>query len=276
MKSFIISLLLISNVCSAQSWMGEVMAGVSAYNGDLTEQAISLKRLNPSIGFNLEYNSGNFLNFRIGLLYERVSADDKDNKRSDIKARNLNFKSGIIELDVCAELNLLDPQIYDEYPYLFGGIGIFHFNPYTRDGNNKKVFLHPLSTEGEGLSEYPNRKKYSLIQPCIPIGAGFKWRLNDKFQMSYEFGYRFLFTDYLDDVSKTYVSIETLNLRKGPEAAALSYRKTGVPFSEEGYPRGNPKVKDYYFFTGFKLAFKLIDKEFKLKLTPQPAQTSAD
>ena len=256
--------------------MGEVMVGVSAYNGDLTEQAISPKRLDPAIGFNLEYNSGNFVDFRIGLQYERVSADDKDNKSSFLKARNLNFKSSILELNVCAELNLLDPQVYDEYPYIFGGVGIFHFNPYTRDDNNKKTFLRPLSTEGEGLSEYPKRKMYSLIQPCIPIGAGFKWHLNDKLLMSYEFGYRFLFTDYLDDVSKTYVSIETLNLRKGPEAAALSYRKIGVPFSEEGFPRGNPKVKDYYFFTGFKLSFTLVNKEFKLKLTPKPAETSAD
>jgi hypothetical protein len=276
MKPFIISLMLISNVCTAQSWMGEVMAGVSAYNGDLTEQAVSLKRINPALAFNLEYNSGNFLNFRIGLAYERVSADDKDNKDIFLQRRNLNFKSSIIELTACAELNLLDPQVYDEYPYLFGGIGIFHFNPYTRDDNNKKVFLRPLSTEGEGLAEYPKRKKYSLIQPCIPIGAGFKWRLNEKLQMSYEFGYRFLFTDYLDDVSKTYVSIETLNLRKGPEAAALSYRKKNTPFTEEGYPRGNPKVKDYYFFTGFKLSFTLVNKEFKLKLTPKPIQSSTD
>ena len=82
-------------------------------------------------------------------------------------------------------------------------------------------------------------------------------KLKEKWQLSYEFGYRIVFTDYLDDVSKTYVSIETLSLRKGDIAGELSYRKVGVPFSEEGFPRGNPKVKDYYFFTGLKLAFKL-------------------
>ena len=43
--------------------------------------------------------------------------------------------------------------------------------------------------------------------------------------MSFEFGYRFLITDYLDDVSKTYVSLEILNLRKGPKASELAYRK---------------------------------------------------
>jgi hypothetical protein len=257
MKSHFILFLLASNVCVGQTWMGEVMAGVSAYNGDLTQSAVSARRLNPGIGIGLRYSTNDFFDIRAGVSFQRVSADDKDNKSPFLQARNLSFKTNILEFNVCLELNLLDPQVYDEYPYIFGGFGIFHFNPYTRDDNNKKTFLHPLSTEGEGLPEYPARKQYSLTQPCLPIGAGFKWKLNENCELSYEFGYRWLFTDYLDDVSKTYVSLEALSLRKGPEAAALSYRKVGVPFGEEGFPRGNPKVKDYYFFTGLKVAFRL-------------------
>ena len=259
MKRYFVFLLFISKVCTAQNWMGEVMVGTSAYNGDLTQQLISAKRLNPAIGFDIRYSSGDFFDFRAGLSFERVSANDKDNKSPFLQARNLNFKSNILEFNLSIEFNLADPQVYNQYPYLFGGVGIFHFNPYTNDDNHKKTFLQPLSTEGEGLPDYPTRKKYSLMQPCFPVGVGFKWKPNDnsRLQWSYEFGYRILLTDYLDDVSKTYVSVETLALRKGAESAELSYRKTGTPFSEEGYPRGNSKVKDYYFFTGFRLAFKL-------------------
>jgi len=262
MKPYLISLLLISKLCAAQQWMAEAMAGTSAYNGDLTQSLVSVKRLNPAAGFNFKFVTGDFFDFRVGLAFERVSADDKDNKSRFLKARNLNFKSNIIEFNVGIEFNLADPQVYDQYPYLFAGLGIFHFNPFTYDDNHKKTFLRPLSTEGEGLPEYPTRKKYSLIQPCIPIGAGFKWKPkeNSKLLMSYEFGYRILLTDYLDDVSKTYVSTEILQVRKGAESAALSYRKIGVPFHEEGFPRGNPKVKDYYFFTGLKIAFALEKK----------------
>lgn len=237
--------------------MGEVMVGGSTYNGDLTQSPVSFKRVDPAFAVNLKFNSGDFFNIRFGFALEKVGADDKDNKSSFLQARNLNFKTNILEFNACVEFNLVDPSIYDQVPYLFAGFGIFHFNPYTIDDNNKKTYLHPLSTEGEGLVDFPGRKSYSLIQPCIPIGAGFKIKPNDKLELSYELGYRVLFTDYLDDVSKTYVSIETLSLRKGPEAAELSYRKKGVAFSEEGFPRGNPKVKDYYFFTGFKIAFKL-------------------
>ena len=239
--------------------MGEVMVGVSAYNGDLTQQPFSVKRLNPAIAFNVKYNTGDFLNIRAGIAFEKVSANDKDNKSSFLQARNLNFKSNIVEFNLSFEFLLLDPEIYDSYPYLFAGVGIFHFNPYTTDDEHVKTYLHPLSTEGEGLPDF-GRKTYSLIQPCVPVGAGFKMKLNKKVEVAYEFAYRWLFTDYLDDVSKTYVSLETLSVRKGPKSAELAYRKVGVPFSEEGYPRGNPKVKDYYWFTGVKIAFKLSKK----------------
>jgi len=249
--------LLFSDLCYGQKWMGEVVAGVSQYNGDLTQQAISIKRIKPAVGFNLKYNSGDLLDVRVGLLFARVGADDKDNKRADYKARNLSFKTNIQELNVCAEFNLVDPEVYLQVPYVFAGIGVFHFNPFTYDNEGNKTYLRPLSTEGEGLPDYPQRKEYSLIQFCVPFGAGFKIKTTDKWQISYEFGYRFLITDYLDDVSKTYVSLEILNLRKGPKSSELAYRKTGVPFIEEGYPRGNSKVRDYYFFTGLRFSFNL-------------------
>ena len=257
MKLYVIVCLFFSNICFGQNWWGEAMVGVAAYNGDLTQQLISFKRLNPVLNLNVKYSSGDFFDIRAGIGIGKLSADDKDNNSPFLKARNLNFKTAILEFNVSAEFNLLDPEIYDQYPYLFAGVGFFHFNPYTFDDNNKKIYLRPLSTEGEGLAEYPKRKQYSLIQPCFPVGIGFKMKVKQRWLLSYEFGYRILFTDYLDDVSKTYVSIETLSLRKGDEAGELSYRKIGVPFSEEGFPRGNSKVKDYYFFTGVKLAYNM-------------------
>ena len=251
--------LFISDWCYGQKWMGEVVAGISQYNGDLTQQAVSLKRIKPAVGFNVRYNSGDLLDIKVGLLFARVGADDKDNNRKDYQARNLSFTTNIQELNVCAEFNLVDPEVYLQIPYVFAGIGVFHFNPFTYDNEGNKTYLHPLSTEGQGLPEYPSRKPYSLYQFCIPFGAGFKIKTTEKWQLSYEFGYRYLITDYLDDVSKTYVSLEILNLRKGPKSGELSYRKN-KPFVEEGYPRGNSKVRDYYFFTGVKFAFNLTQQ----------------
>jgi len=255
MKTFLIFLLAFSNVCKAQQWQAEIMGGVAGYNGDLTQQRVTIKQLRPAVNLSLKYNSGDYLNFRVGLAYGRIGADDKNNTNAGLKARNLNFKSDIYELNLIVEVNLADPESYTSYPYLFGGVGVFHFNPFTYDSANKKTFLRPLSTEGEGLSEYPDRKKYSLTQLCIPVGIGWKMALNKKWDISFELGYRITFTDYLDDVSKTYVNLNILALERGAKAAELSYRGS-TPLTGPSQ-RGNPAVKDIYFFSGIKLSTSL-------------------
>ena len=258
MKCFAIAFIIILNAnnCFSQEWYAEVMAGAASYNGDLTQKEFSVKRVKPAVSFNLKYNTGDFINFRGGISYTQLGASDKNNSQPDLKARNLSFKTSIIELNFCAEVAVLDPQTYYAYPYIFGGIGVFRFNPYTYDDENKKTYLQPLGTEGQGLLDYPNRKKYSLYQVCFPIGGGFKLTLQHKYEVGFEFGYRLLLTDYLDDVSKTYVSLKALQEGNGQKAVELSYRKD-APYLEEGEVRGNNKVRDSYFFAGIKFAAKI-------------------
>lgn len=256
MKFCLIILLVLTNICKGQEWQAEVMVGVSGYNGDLTQQRISIKQIRPGFNFNLKYNSADFINVRAGIGYGKVVGDDKNNTHAGLRKRNLNFKSNILELNVIGELNLFDPELYTSYPYLLGGVGIFHFNPFTYDKENKKTYLQPLSTEGQGLEEYPDRKKYSLIQFCLPVGLGWKWKINEEWDISYELGFRILFTDYLDDVSKTYVNLNELAAEKGSESAELAYRGT-VPFTHEGKRRGNSSINDVYFFSGIKIATNL-------------------
>jgi Domain of unknown function (DUF6089) len=256
MKFYFIFLFLYSNVCCAQEWQVELMPGVAGYNGDLTQQRISLKQLRPAGNLNLKYNSGDFVNVRAGIAYGRVGADDKNNSDPGLRSRNLNFKTDIIELNLIAEINLFDPENYTAYPYAFGGIGVFHFNPFTYDKNNKKTYLQPLSTEGEGLSQFAGRNKYALTQVCIPVGFGWKMLLKEKWDISFEIGVRILFTDYLDDVSKGYVDLDVLAALKGETSAELSYRGT-APINYAANIRGNPAIKDFYYFSGIKIGTNL-------------------
>ena len=256
MRKLLFIFLLISNSCFAQEWVAEVMVGVSGYNGDLTQQRVAFNTMRPAGSINLKYNTGNFINFRGGISFGSVAGNDKYNTQANLKARNLNFKTNILEANAGVEIPLIDPLAYYAYPYIFGTLGVFHFNPYSYDNNNVKTYLQPLSTEGEGLPQYPGRKKYSLTQVCIPVGVGWKWIINEKLEICYEFGYRFLFTDYLDDVSKSYINLDVLAQAKGPKAVEMAYRKD-VPFIEEGLPRGGPTRNDSYFFTGIKLGLVL-------------------
>jgi hypothetical protein len=233
------------------------MAGAAGYNGDLTQQFFSPKSMGPAVGFNLKYNFNDVFILRSGITWGQVSANDKNNQREDLKCRNLNFRTGILEGNLCLEVNLFEPDFFSAYPYLFAGIGIFHFNPYTYDQYGKKTYLQPLGTEGQGLPNYPDRKPYSLTQLCLPFGGGIKVNLTTRCDFVYELAGRILFTDYLDDVSKTYVNTNTLMASSRPKAAELAYRQTTAPYPSEGDIRGNPKIKDWYFISGFKLLIRL-------------------
>ncbi|HYM94942.1 MAG TPA: DUF6089 family protein [Chitinophagaceae bacterium] len=257
--SFLIICFAVNSCFGQKGIYAEVMAGASGYSGDLTQSSFSFHTAGPAGGIGLKYVSGDFFEFRVELFAGKVSGDDKFNSHADLKNRNLNFKTNILEGSACVEFNLADPDIYFSYPYLFGGIGVFHFNPYTSTSTNKKVYLQPLSTEGEGLPEYPGRNKYSLTQVCLPFGGGWKVKIHDGFMLSFEFGIRYLFTDYLDDVSTTYVDPEILRAEKGALAVEVASRQAhpAIP----GDIRGNPKVKDMYGFGGVKAAFYLGRKK---------------
>jgi hypothetical protein len=245
-------------------WQIEVMPGIAAYKGDLTKSDFPLKTIGPSLSLNLKYDRSDMIVLRFGLGWAKLSADDQNNKQDDIKRRNLNFKTNIIEANLAAEVNLLDPEMYYSYPYLLTGIGVFHFDPYSYDKNGQKTYLQPLSTEGQGLPEYPARKKYSLTQIYIPFGGGWKLKVKEKYIFSFEMAVRYIFTDYLDDVSATYVNANTLRQHKGDKAVEMAYRQVGS-FPNLGDQRGNPDVKDLYFFSGFKIAVPLGKTKKPLK-----------
>lgn len=188
----------------------DLFGGIATYQGDLQNKRFTLDQSNPSFGLGLSYDLSPRFSIRSGYTYGVVEGDDKKNtsvKGNDL--RNLNFKSAISELHIGLEYNFFNLEGTSLTPYVFAGIAVFHFNPYTKDTAGNKIYLKPLSTEGEGLSAYPDRKEYKLTQLSIPFGGGLKFKLNESLQVGLEVGLRKLFTDYLDDVSTSYVDETT-------------------------------------------------------------------
>lgn len=255
MRLCFIVLLFMSGFMQAQQGLQvEIMPGVAGYQGDLTQKTIPFNTMGPCAALNIKYDYGDMIILRTGFAWAKVSADDRDNS-SLINSRNLNFETMIWEGHLGAEVNILDPEVYYSLPYVFTGIALFHFDPYTYDNNNRKTFLQPLSTEGQGLSEYPDRKKYALTQFCVPFGGGWKVNIKNRYALSAELGFRFLFTDYLDDVSRTYVNQQVLLNKKGATSVELAFRANPAP--PEGTMRGNADKNDMYGFAGIKFAMKL-------------------
>jgi hypothetical protein len=241
-----------------------LFGGFSNYEGDLQGKPFTLDQSNGAFGGGLSYDVTNHFSVRTGLVYGSIQADDKKNKPS-LQPRNLNFKSKILEGNLLFEYNLLDMNYRKFTPYIFGGVAVYHFNPYSYDTSGHKIYLQQLSTEGQGLSVYPDRKPYKLTQFALPFGAGLKLRISDNVVMAYEIGLRKIFTDYLDDISTTYVDQAVLLAGKGPKAVEMAYRggelKNGNPvYPLDGSIRGGAKYKDWYYFHGITVSIGLRSK----------------
>jgi opacity protein-like surface antigen len=252
--------LLFSTSLVAQSFHLGLFGGVSNYQGDLTNRAYAPNTTKAAAGITASYDVSTRVSLRSGLTFVKVGGDDKTNTES-ARARNLNFESKITELSLIAEFNVFNLDNIRWTPYAFGGLAVYHFNPYTFDSGGIKTFLKPLSTEGQGMDGYTT-KPYSLTQFAIPFGGGVKYAFSDNVRLGLEIGMRKLFTDHLDDVSTTYASASDLLAARGPKAVALSYRSDELPNGNPSYPgkgeqRGGASQKDWYYFTGLHLNFRL-------------------
>ncbi|MBS1947496.1 MAG: outer membrane beta-barrel protein [Bacteroidetes bacterium] len=260
MKRLFLLVLVFPNMVFAQ-WHLNLFGGISNYSGDLQGKVFTMDQSNAGFGIGLQYDFTPHVSALSGVYYGKVGASDKFNKPI-LQQRNLSFQTQIFEWNLMGEYNLFDLSVKRFTPYGFAGIAVFHFNPYAYDTLGNKVYLRPLSTEGEGLAAYPDRKPYSLFQFAIPFGAGIKIRITDNVVLAYEVSFRKLFTDYLDDVSTKYVDSATLAQAKGPLAIEMSYRGNEVKGGNPNYPaagtvRGNPKNKDWYYFTGIRVSIGL-------------------
>jgi hypothetical protein len=262
MKKILLAGMLFPLLAHAQ-WNVNVFGGFSNYIGDLQSKGYTTQQSNGAFGAGLQYDLSGHFSLLSNLTYGRISAADGYSNQADLRARNLNFESVIGEWNLLLEYNLLDLQTHKLTPYVFGGIAVFHFNPYAYDTTGKKVYLRGLSTEGEGLPGYPDRKPYALTQVSLPFGGGIKFRISERVTLAYEIGMRKTFTDYLDDVSKTYVSEAALLAAKGPEAVEMAYRgnelKDGAPYPADGSVRGGHKYKDWYYMSGLRVTIALND-----------------
>jgi opacity protein-like surface antigen len=235
--------------------------GAGHYFGDLNTRA-AVNRPKPSIGVYFRKQFTNYTGLRVAAHFAQLGYSDIYSKNEFQQRRNLSFNTNIFELALQGDFNFFkfvpnDPD-HRFTPYVTIGVGMFSYDPYAYY-NGEKVFLRPLNTEGETF--YKDRKAYSAMALCFPIGGGIKYNISENLNFSIEIAYRFSRTDYIDDVSTTYICIDKFPVVNGqPSMAALlqdrSY-ETGEPIGIEGRQRGWSKQKDHYVFAEIGLSFNL-------------------
>jgi hypothetical protein len=189
------------------------------------------KTVRPYVGVSASWNPENWYSITAAAGFTTVNGADSLIRMTGGQERwrvyrNTSFRSRIVELSVMGELRpftLFDPThgVHQFSPYIGLGIGFFHFNPQA-PLNGKWINLHPLHLEGQGFSEYPNRKEYKLTQLYIPVSLGIKYYMKNRTAISVSALLRKTFTDYIDDVSTTYINPGLFNKYLSPDDAMLA------------------------------------------------------
>jgi hypothetical protein len=248
---------------------GEFGIGIGAghYFGDLNTRA-KLNRPKIAAGIFFRKNFGNYIAARIVANYAQLGYSDIYNTHNEFMLRrNLSFNTNVWELSLRGDFNFFrflpgDPE-FNFTPYVSLGIGAFSYDPYAYL-QGQKYFLRPLGTEGQGSSLYPDRKPYGSMAVCFPVGVGVKYAFNERFNIGFEITHRFTTTDYLDDVSKTYVDPAVFPPLPPPDnspspAALLSDRsyELGPPIGIKGRQRGVETNKDQFITAMIYFSFNL-------------------
>lgn len=239
---FLLPCLLISLGLSAQPQRGFEAGpwlGAAHYFGDLNT-TYKINKPGPLGSVAVRFNFNQRLAAMAKVSAFRVSADDALSTNAFEKNRNLSFFSNVFEGSVQFEFNFFPYKHGDKEryytPYLFAGASAFNYNPKTRY-NGAIVKLQPLGTEGQPVGD-----EYSLFQPALLYGMGFKYDLSPSWSLNIEISARTLYTDYIDDVSTVYPSPDQL-ANRDPLAAILSNRSL-QPDAEPGRQRGDRRESD--------------------------------
>lgn len=242
-----------------------ISAGGSNYFGDLNQQyGFDFFRQSGSIFY--KYNFSSYIALRVSGTYAHVGYADSYNDNFFQQQRNLSFKSDIYEAAVMADFHFFQYDIGDFQhrltPYIALGMGVFHYDPYA-EIDDTKVRLRPLGTEGQAYEKYADRR-YKSTAVSFPIGAGVKFWMSKGLTVGFEVLNRMTTTDYLDDVSTTYVG-EALfpsdpSLPYPTYASQLQDRSIEVsntPIGIEGRQRGISSTRDQFLTAHLFLSFRI-------------------
>ena len=245
-----------------QGWEVGGLIGAGHYFGDLNTD-LSLNDPGLAVGVLARYNFSNRWSTRLMLGYTKVSAFDNDSRNVFEQARNLHFRSDVIDGALGIEFNFLqyDHGSRDHFftPYVFGNFIVSSFSPEAElDGT--WVELRDFGTEGQFTGD-----EYFTTALGISYGLGVKLDLSYEWSINVEINARQLFNDYLDDVSTVYPDMEDLEDLRGIDAVRLSdpsilIQGVNTDFvGEPGRFRGNSSDNDQYAAITFGLVYYFGD-----------------
>jgi Domain of unknown function (DUF6089) len=263
---FILICFAVASTLRAQKAEFGTLAGGSYYYGDIVNYGFQPKSVGPGMGVFLRYHLNPKMALRANLMYCRIQGADSNLASTPEtkwqRTRNLAFYSDIIEVSGIIEYNLIQDVSNSKkignrlVPYVFGGIGLFYFEPMAiHPLTGKAIALRPLQLEGT---------RYLPVAIAVPLGAGMRLYVNGNWQIGIELGLRVTSTSHLDDITGASVYADPENL-PNDDARIMAVRnansldaETQIASSFAGKPRGKiGYINDLYVIGGITLSYRL-------------------
>ncbi len=250
------------------NYLGDI-GGVNSAGVDNSLRDIQLRQTSFALKAFARVRVAYRWNFAYNLTWARIrGADSLTTDWPERFARNLSFRTDIIELNAIGQYNFLAfPDLggkkrYNQGLIMYAGMGIsvFYFNPMGQlDGTWHN--LQPLQTEGR-------ENEYSRFSVGIPVNIGvtFEWRNQhnrfghpvDRYRrhrISWDFTMRVTATDYLDDISTDYPNVRNLDSELAQSFSSRTMEVIDDPRRGDihpnnhlnaGSPRGDPSDNDFF------------------------------
>ncbi|MBP7407855.1 MAG: hypothetical protein KA941_03770 [Flavobacteriales bacterium] len=230
--------------------------GASYYIGDLNPDRHYPRDTKLAGGLVYRYNFNDRYAVRLQGLLGTLQAYDGDAKDSLQVLRNLHFRSRLIEASLLLEINFFKYRSKGKEgknwtPFVFAGLAYFRAAPQAQL-DDTWYDLQPLGTEGQGTSSRGG-EPYPLDHYSIPFGVGMKWNVG-RLDFQLEWGMRRTNTDYVDDVSGTYMNNAVLAFENGPLAAQLA-DQSGLEATNDDRARGDVNTLDWYVYSGLGITY---------------------
>ena len=231
----------------AQSIETGLFGGGSYYIGDLNPGK-QFQNYQIAYGVLVRYNIDD--RWAVKLSGYRGTVKGNSTQSKYMPERDLSFSSPVTDVSAEVEFNFFDFYVGSRKnwitPYIYTGFSFFLFNP-----KNGGVSLRELGTEGQNVG-YEGRKPYKTYSFGIPFGLGVKISLARRLGLAVFWEIHKTFTDYLDDVSKTYY-LDGPAINKDDPTQYLSDPTLSYT---PGMQRGNSRTNDWYSFSGITLTYK--------------------
>lgn len=247
------------------NYLGDIGGGLQEARPWLLDMKLKSTRYNFG-GFVRKRLTSNFA-LEVGFLQARLTGADSITLNPARFSRNLSFRNDIWEFNTKFEYFFLSVNDIgrraafrvDFKSYLFAGAGFFYNNPKA-EYQGTWYALQQYQTEGVA---------YSKFQPCFPVGVGMFFTVRRQHRIGFEMGWRFTLTDYIDDVSGTYVDPATLNSEIAVKLANRTEEVRNNPrfvSQDPNYQHGGPGAVrgssslDSYLTTMFSYSYVLKGK----------------